>query len=410
MCVKLASVPPDRQTLTWSERDQPPRDRDDALSNPRMSSEHSARAWSLSGSFRPFGRKAVPQTWASGYRSVVTPRSRRLIVLAASWCTLGAPAGAAQQPVPRSEIRQNLFSTCFSTERDAWLVGELGRVFHTTDDGNSFLRSDTGTRTAFLAVACLPDGSVVITGQKGLAMKSRDQGATWDKLETGVQRDLLSVHFPTATQGVAVGDFGTMIRTEDGGKTWSKIELPTNFTLPEDVAEIVQPGDVLLYDVEFATPERGWVVGEFGVIFATSDGGKTWTAQKSPVETTLFGVHFADAQNGWATGIEEVLLHTTDGGETWRKAEVPGRKGFVLGIYDVAVQGKIGWAIGDSGLLLRTIDGGQTWTRIDLPIKLAGNWFRGIALSPGASGLIVGSQGEILLTNGDQYHELKGPS
>jgi photosystem II stability/assembly factor-like uncharacterized protein len=342
--------------------------------------------------------------------SWVTPHIRRLLVLAASWCALSTTARAAQQPIARSEIRQNLFSTCFSTEKDGWIVGELGRVFHTNDGGKTFTRSDTGTRGAFLAVACLPDGSVVIAGQKGTAMKSQDQGATWQQLDTGVKRDLLSIYFPTPQVGVAVGDFGTMIRTEDGGKTWTKLSLPTNFTLPEEVAEIVQPGDVLLYDVDFATPERGWAVGEFGVIFTTEDGGKTWTAQKSPVTTTLFGVHFADAQNGWATGIEEVMLHTTDGGQTWRKLDVPSRQGFVLGIYDVAVQGKIGWAIGDSGLLLRTIDGGETWTRVDLPIQLAGSWFRGIALSPGSSGLIVGSHGEILITNGDQYRELPGSS
>jgi photosystem II stability/assembly factor-like uncharacterized protein len=241
-------------------------------------------------------------------------------------------------------------------------------------------------------------------------MKSRDQGASWETLQTGVKRDLLSVFFPTAEVGVAVGDFGTMIRTADGGTTWSTLALPSDYTMPEDVAEIVDPGDVLLYDVEFATPEHGWVVGEFGAIFATADGGKTWTAEKSPVESTLFGVHFVDARTGWATGIGEVLLHTSDGGETWRRLQVPGREGFALGIYDVAVQGKVGWAIGESGLLLRTIDGGETWARVELPIRMAGMWFRGIAMSPGTSGIIVGSDGEILLTSGDQYRELKGPS
>jgi photosystem II stability/assembly factor-like uncharacterized protein len=283
-------------------------------------------------------------------------------------------------------------------------------VFHTTDSGNSFVRSNTGTRVAFLSVACLPDGGVVLTGQKGLAMKSTDKGATWETLQTGTKRDLLSVYFPTPQVGVAVGDFGTMIRTEDGGKTWSTLDLPADLKLPEDVAEIVDPGDVLLYDVEFATPEQGWAVGEFGVIFTTADGGKTWTSQQSPVETTLFGVHFTDAQHGWATGIEQVLLRTTDGGQTWRKLDVPASKGFVLGIYDVAVQGEFGWAIGDSGLLLRTTDGGETWSQVDLPIRLAGNWFRGIGMSSAKSGIIVGSEGEILLTNGDSYRELKGPS
>ena len=341
----------------------------------------------------------------------MTPYNRWLIVLATSGCVVAGPVvEAAQQPVPRGEIRQNLFSACLSSDKDGWVVGELGRVFHTSDGGKTFTRADVGTRIAFLAVACLPDGGVVVTGQDGVAMKSSDQGATWQKLDTGVTRQLLSVSFPTAQQGVAVGDFGTMIRTEDGGKTWSKVALPSDFKLPEDVADIVEPGDVLLYDVEFVTPERGWAVGEFGVIFTTNDGGKTWSVQKSPVETTLFGVHFADAQHGWATGIEQILLHTTDGGETWTKMEVPGRKGFVLGLYDVQVQGKVGWVIGDSGLLLHTVDGGESWTRIDLPIRLAGNWFRGIALAPGTSGIIVGSDGEILLTHGDQYEELRGPS
>ena len=338
------------------------------------------------------------------------PPHRWLFVLAAAWCALVAPASAALQPVPRSEIRQNLFSACFSSEKDGWVVGELGRVFHTADGGATYTRSDTGTSTPFLAVACVPDGSVVITGPKGVALKSRDQGATWEPLQTGVQRHLLSVAFPTPEIGVAVGDYGTMVRTEDGGKTWSKVSLPSDFKLPEDVADIVDPGDVLLYDVCFPTPQQGWAVGEFGVIFATNDGGKTWTSQKSPVETTLFGVQFTDAQNGWATGIEQVMLHTTDGGQTWKKTPVEGPKGFVLGIYDVAVQGNVGWAIGDSGLLLRSVDGGNSWTRVELPIRLAGNWFRGIALSRGASGIIVGSEGEILLTNGDQFRELKGPS
>lgn len=339
------------------------------------------------------------------------PAISRRIALAASWCVLSAPAIAAPESTQRSEIRQNLFSACFSTAQDGWVVGELGRVYHTTDGGNTFTRSATDTKSAYLSVACLPDRSVVIVGQKGLALKSRDQGATWEPLQTGTKRDLLSVSFPTPDVGVAVGDFGTMIRTEDGGKTWTVIPLPSDYTLPEDVAEIVDPGDVLLYDVQFVTPELGWTVGEFGVIIATADGGKTWSAKKSPVESTLFGVHFTDAQNGWATGIGEVLLHTNDGGTTWRRLKVPGREGFVLGIYDVAVQDKVGWAIGESGLLLRTIDGGQTWTRVELPIRMAGMWFRGIAMAPGTSGIIVGSEGEILLTSGDQFRELKkGPS
>src|SRR5262245_58025847 len=123
---------------------------------------------------------------------MVTPYIRRLLVLAASWCAVSGPAHAAPQQVAVRDIRQNLFSACFSSERDGWIVGELGRVFHTTDGGKSFTRADTGTASAFLAIACLPDGSVVVSGQKGQLMKSADQGATWEPLNTGIKRDLLS--------------------------------------------------------------------------------------------------------------------------------------------------------------------------------------------------------------------------
>ncbi len=327
------------------------------------------------------------------------------IVFVAVCCGLVAPALAGDQ-VPRNEIRQNLFSTCFRGGEEAWIVGELGRVYLTSDSGKTFLRAETGTKQALTSVACLPDKSVVVVGPRGLAMRTRDGGKSWATSSTGTDRNLLSVSFADAQVGVAVGDFGTMIRTEDGGASWTALPFPADVPLPEDIAMIIEPGDVLLYDVDFPTAQQGAIVGEFGVILATTDAGRTWTAQRSPIETTLFGVAFADTQNGWAVGIEETLLHTKDGGATWERQPLPARKGFVLGLYDVAVQGRIGWVVGDSGLLLRTIDGGEKWERVDLPIQLAANWFRGISLTPDADGFVVGGEGTMLITNGEEYREL----
>jgi photosystem II stability/assembly factor-like uncharacterized protein len=263
------------------------------------------------------------------------------------------------------------------------------------------------TRTAFLSVDCLPGGTVVTTGQHGGMLRSRDQGTTWQKLDTGTDRNLLSVDFADANLGLAVGDYGTIMRTADGGASWTRIPLPESLPLPEDIAEIIEPGDVLLYDVHFLSPERAWIVGEFGVILTTSDGGRTWSAQASGVETTLFGVDFADSQRGWAVGIESVMLHTTDGGATWQAQEFPEQRGFVLALYDVAVYDRYGWAIGDSGLLLRSTDGGQSWKRIDLPIQLAASWLRGVSLTPGARGIIVGGEGLVLALEGEEFRELQ---
>ena len=36
----------------------------------------------------------------------------------------------------------------------------------------------------------------------------------------------------------------------------------------------------MLYDVQFIDPKTGWIVGEFGKIYHTKDGGETWTEQQ----------------------------------------------------------------------------------------------------------------------------------
>lgn len=304
------------------------------------------------------------------------------------------------------DIRQNLFSACFINEYEGWVTGELGRVFHTTDGGKTFERLETNTKRAVLSIACFPDKTLVAVGQKGIGLRSKDGGKTWENLTTGTERNLISLTFATPQIAMAVGDFGTILRSEDGGTSWTVVPVPEDIPLPEEIAEVIVPGDVLLYDVHFPKPERGTIVGEFGVIFSTEDGGKSWVARESPVDTTLFGVYFADERNGWAVGIESAMLRTTDGGMTWETQDVPRRRGFVLSLYDVAVVGQFGWVIGDSGLLLRSSDGGETWQRAEVPIHLASNWLRGLSLTPDAKGFMIGEEGLVLTTERDQFHEM----
>ncbi len=286
------------------------------------------------------------------------------------------------------------------------MVGELGRLYSTTDNGKTIFRTDVDTKEAFLAIACSPDGALLVTGQHGLVLRSRDNGKSFQKLEVGTDRTLLAAVYADANVALAVGDFGTIVRTTDGGDTWSTSPLPVEVDLPVDIAEIIQPGDVLLYGIEFPTPTQGWIVGEFGVIVATQDGGETWVSQATPTETTLFGVAFADTMRGWAVGIDEVLLNTEDGGESWKRQRIPRREGFMLGIYNVGIQGNIGWAVGDNGLVLRSTNAGKSWERVELPIEFAANWLRDIDIHKNGDGLIVGGNGIMIATKKDQFQRL----
>ncbi|HLK12579.1 MAG TPA: YCF48-related protein [Candidatus Binatia bacterium] len=318
--------------------------------------------------------------------------------LAVPLCLLAVTAPgsmrAAATPVPAGEIKQGLFATCFADQRAGWMVGELGRIFHTTDGGRSWERQEAGTKRPFLTVACVDARTAWIAGKEGIVYATADGGRTWTLRPTGSTRHLFGIRFAGRERGHAVGDYGTMIHTEDAGATWTVEPIADVVKLPDSAVDLgVDPGDVNLYAVAYGDAEHAWVVGEFGTIIATDDGGRSWRQQHAPVESTLFGVYFADARRGWAVGIDAVILRTEDGGETWLVQPPPIAQ---RSYYDVFVQGRTGWIVGDSGTMLASTDGGATWSSEPLPIQMAARWIRSVWLTPEGAGLAVGAEGLVL--------------
>jgi photosystem II stability/assembly factor-like uncharacterized protein len=316
----------------------------------------------------------------------------------------GASAGAEAVPVAAREIRQNLFGTCFATPREGWMVGELGRVFHTRDGGATWERQDAGTRRPLLAVACVDTRTAWIAGKAGIVLGTTDGGATWAPATTGSTHHLFTLAFPTAARGHGAGDFGAMVHTEDGGRTWTASRVPPEVRLPAEAVDSgVEPGDVNLYALSYADPEAAWLVGEFGTVLTSSDGGVAWRQQPSTVESTLFGVHFADRRRGWAVGADGVILRTQDGGETWvRQPGAPPERA----LFDVFVRGDNGFVVGDSGTVLRSRDAGATWEPEPMPIQLAARWLRSIWLADDAQGLAVGAEGLVFRLSGGRLERL----
>jgi photosystem II stability/assembly factor-like uncharacterized protein len=313
-------------------------------------------------------------------------------------------SSGAATPVSLREVRQGLFGTCFASDRDGWMVGELGRIFHTTDGGDTWERQDAGTKRPFLTVACVDARTAWIAGKEGMVYGTSDAGATWTEAKTGSSRHVFGLAFASRERGHGAGDFGTMIHTEDGGRTWTTQQVPPEVQLPESALDTgVDPGDVNLYAMSYGDQDHLWVVGEFGTIMASDDGGRTFRQQHAPVETTLSGVHFLDAQHGWAVGIDAVILHTDDGGATWTAQPPPI---VARGFYDVIVRGQHGWIVGNSGTVLKSVDGGATWTVEPLPIQLAANWIRSVTLTPSGRGLAVGADGLVFRLEGATLHRL----
>jgi photosystem II stability/assembly factor-like uncharacterized protein len=343
---------------------------------------------------------------------------RSTVVALAAALGVGLAQGrAVAAETSLAEIRQNLFGTCLAGPDTGWMVGELGRIFRTTDGGKTWHRQAAGTARPFLAISCLDDQRAWIAGKEGMVYVTTDGGESWKKLrssddastpeEKTEYRHVFALEFANDERGHGAGDWGAMIHTEDGGATWTSQQVPTDVELPEIAYDMgVEPGDVNLYGISYGDADHVWIVGEFGVILASTDGGLTWTQQKAPIESTLFGVHFNDAREGWAVGIDANILHTEDGGATWQIIQPPLRQ---RSLYDVFVRGDKGWIVGDSGTVLKSSDGGKTWETHELPIQLAANWIRSVWLAEGGAGFAVGSEGLVLRMQGNELERLVAP-
>ena len=131
---------------------------------------------------------------------------------------------------------------------------------------------------------------VVAVGQRGHVLLSDDAGKSWQQADVPVSADLVAVHFPDAEAGWAVGHDGVVLHSTDGGRTWVR-QLDGRSL-----------GDVLVAYYERSGDEK-WL-GE----------AKRFAAQGA--ENPFLDVWFHDARNGYVVGAFGLVLRTADGGET----------------------------------------------------------------------------------------------
>ena len=119
--------------------------------------------------------------------------------------------------------------------------------------------------------------------------------------------------------------------------------------------------------VSFVDSLTGWVAGDSGGIFRTTNGGQSWEAQDTKITNNIFDLFFVDRSYGWAVALQymqdtswygTVLLRTTNGGTTWMKRNLPMEYFYTLAFFDSAN----GWMAGHDGKLRKTTDGGITWS------------------------------------------------
>lgn len=226
------------------------------------------------------------------------------------------------------------------------------------------------------------DGTVYLSHAEALATnrlyRSADAGRTWTQLPNPPEWGsafLTAAKFSTPTLGFSAHGNTRLFRTQDGAKSWQPTAplpgLPggSQTTWGIDVVEGSQT--VVVAGTQTPKLELGCNPA-FGVVWSSSDGGRTWrTANIGPDDQPLYVTMF-DQRRGvmlandyaykrdrcsLAPDVVMAVWLTDNGGKSWKRstpclkvcatAAMPDAKTVVIGHSD--------------GSLLRTTDFGRTW-------------------------------------------------
>ncbi|MFZ6048540.1 WD40/YVTN/BNR-like repeat-containing protein [Pseudomonas sp. CR3202] len=257
--------------------------------------------------------------------------------------------------------------------------------------------------------------------------------------QSNVPVDLLltAVHFVDEAHGWAVGHDGVVLHSEDGGRTWSQqldgrtiSQLMVTWAEGEvarlEAAIAVAPGDTSLesaldnanfalddaragaeagssrplLDVWFRDTQEGWVVGAYGMIVHTRDGGQTWAflpGLENPDRlhlNTVLGLADGSLLVGGEGGR---LYRSRDAGPHWQSSQPSGPASLykLMQLRDGRVL-----AHGFGGTLLSSQDRGDSWQQVTLPVRAG--LYGGVELDDGS--LLLAGQGGVLLASRDGQH------
>lgn len=254
------------------------------------------------------------------------------------------------------------------------------------EDARKWTRSTIEGRPNFVGITTCPDNSMIALSMERQVWTSVNNGQKWTKSDLPTKETVIALTCAPNGDYWVVGAGTSILHSADKGGSWSNMALNK---------------DALINYIQFFDAKNGLVLGEFGLMAKTVDGGQSWqNSQSIPDNFYPMGVYFTDSEHGWVAGLGGAILYTDDGGKNWKRQETPNS----VPIYGIHAKGNRVFALGDGNMVLE-LDG-QRWVAHDTPPQ--STYLRDAEVINNDMLLVAGGNGTLTAVKIKQKQELVG--
>lgn len=235
--------------------------------------------------------------------------------------------------------------------------GERGRIFYSDDQGASWVQAQVPVSVMITAIDVTTESTLWAVGHDGIVLNSTDRGGSWSKVLAGAQINqlvaqyyqglvatakadanfpeeeleellfraddaiialednrlatLLDVKFVDGNVGYILGSYGLLLQTLDGGQSWQPLIESLGNLDGYHLNAMIQTDNSLL------------IAGEGGSLFRSIDQGAHWESLESPYNGSFFGIQLLDEQHLLVYGLRGNAFESQDGGDSWLQLQLP---------------------------------------------------------------------------------------
>lgn len=302
-------------------------------------------------------------------------------VIACSFLTLlltgcEAPLNLAAVEAQRAQSIQRIdfYQSMVANGDELIAVGNNGLVISSAD-GEVWQRQILEGAASLLTVDACPSGETIALSFDNNLWLKQPQASQWQSIAIPTNEQLMDVTCAPDGSWWVAGSFSTIMHSTDSGANWQ------TFSLQEDA---------IITNIAFLNDTDAVASAEYGMILSSTDGGQNWDVTGYlPDEFYPHGMYFTSLESGWISGLNGYIYATEDGGETWTKETVD----TAVPVYQLVAANDQLLGLGENTTVLRRNAAGS-WTTIVSPS--APVYLRAVATSADGVTHVAGGRGVYL--------------